>query len=289
MKIFTHVKALQNYLNSKRKKELNIAFVPTMGALHNGHMQLINNAIETSDIVVCSIFVNPTQFNNEEDLIKYPRQIEVDANILRENGCHVLFHPSVEEVYPADFQSPVVDLGQLAEVMERANRPGHVEGVVEVVSRLFDIVQPDKAFFGEKDFQQLAIIRRMTEALKYRVEIVGVPIVREKSGLAMSSRNQRLSPEAREKATFIYKTLQWVASNYLNHSPKELRVLVKKKFEDNSNLELEYFEIADNKTLQSCLDWTSANGCRAFVVAWIDGVRLIDNMEIIKHTSQRNH
>ncbi len=279
MKIFTHVKALQNYLDIKRSKGKIIAFAPTMGALHDGHMQLINNAMDVCDVVVASIFVNPTQFNNAEDLDTYPRQVEVDADMLRSNGCHVLFHPSVEEVYPSDFQVPTVDLGSLAEVMEGANRPGHFEGVVEVVSRLFDIVQPDKALFGEKDFQQLAILRRMTEELDYNIEIIGVPIVRENSGLAMSSRNQRLSVEAREKATFIHKTLLWVIEIAKKHSPEEIKALVKERFADNSDLELEYFEIADNRTLKSCVNWSGLSGCRAFVVAWIDGVRLIDNME----------
>jgi len=280
MKTFTHISTLQNYLNSKRSKSLNIAFVPTMGALHNGHLTLVKRAAEKADIVVCSIFVNPTQFDNKDDLKKYPRQTKKDKDLLISVGCHVLFKPIVSQVYPADFKRPKVDLGGIELVMEGKNRPGHFEGVVEVVSRLFDIVQPNVALFGEKDFQQLAILRRMTSEMGYDIDIHGVEIIREKSGLAMSSRNQRLSDSGKKNAKFISKTLNWVQKNYTDYSPKELIKLIEKKFETNKHFELEYFEIANSKDLKSVKNWKSKHGIRAFVVAWIEGVRLIDNIEL---------
>ena len=282
MKTFTHISTLQNFLNRKRLGKLNIAFVPTMGALHNGHLTLVREAMQMADIVVASIFVNPTQFDNKDDLKKYPRQTKEDKELLKSVGCHVLFKPTVSEVYPPDFMTPKVDLGGLAKVMEGANRVGHFEGVVEVVSRLFDIVEPDIALFGEKDFQQLAVLRRMTSELNYKIDIHGVQIIRERSGLAMSSRNQRLSKEGKSNASFIHKTLTWVKKNFKNHEPKALIKLVEEKFEKNKHFELEYFEIADNKNLKGVKNWNSKHGTRAFVVAWIEGVRLIDNMELIE-------
>jgi len=282
MKTFTHISTLQNFIKRKRLRKLNIAFVPTMGALHNGHLTLVREAMQKADIVVASIFVNPTQFDNKDDLKKYPRQTKQDKELLKSVRCHVLFKPTVSEVYPSDFKTPKVDLGGIELVMEGANRKGHFEGVVEVVSRLFDIVKPDIALFGEKDFQQLAVLRRMTSELRYKIEIHGVQIIREKSGLAMSSRNQRLSKQGKSNASFIYKTLTWVKKNFDNHEPKELIKLVEKKFAKNKHFELEYFEIANSESLKGVKNWKSKKGIRAFVVAWIEGVRLIDNIELIE-------
>ncbi|MFT4660183.1 MAG: pantoate--beta-alanine ligase [Patiriisocius sp.] len=281
MKTFIQVSTLQKFLTHKRDKGKTIALVPTMGALHDGHLTLIKNALSVADIVVCSIFVNPTQFNKADDLKKYPRQQKKDAALLKSVGCHVLFAPNVKQVYPSDFVRNEANLGKLAQVMEGANRPGHFEGVVEVVSRLFDIVEPNKALFGEKDFQQLAVLRKMTEELDYNIEILGVPIVREKSGLAMSSRNQRLSKKGKIQAAFIFKTLSELSGNYASLTPNTVKSVIKDKFEKESTLELEYFELGDNRLLQPIKNWKGPDGVRAFIGAWIDGVRLIDNMELI--------
>ena len=260
MRTFTKISTLQRFLNSKRKENAIIAFVPTMGALHVGHLTLIRKAKEKSDITVCSIFVNPTQFNNTSDLDKYPRQTNKDKQMLKSCHCDVLFLPSVDEVYPNEFESPKVDLGGIELVMEGEKRPGHFEGVVEVVSRLFDIVNPNLAFFGEKDYQQLAIIRRMTSEMSYDIDVEGVEIVRKKSGLAMSSRNQRLSDLSLEHAALIHKTLSKLKNSYKKNTPQEWKMTIKDLFANDDMFKLEYFEIADSKTLRSVKDWGNPNG-----------------------------
>lgn len=280
MQVLRDIKAVKKALNQERKSGNKIAFVPTMGALHNGHLTLIKKAKKHADIVVCSIFVNPTQFNNKEDLKKYPRTEENDCKLLESVDCNYAFVPDVKEVYPKNFKSPEVDLGELATVMEGANRPGHFEGVVEVVSRLFDIVEPDMAFFGKKDFQQLAIIRRMTSELNYDIDIKGVDIVRAKSGLALSSRNARLSENGREKAAFLYQTLREAAKKTGYHTPKYIKKWVTKQLDKQADFELEYFEIADTVALQPTDKWEKGKKYRGYIVAWLEGVRLIDNIAL---------
>jgi pantoate--beta-alanine ligase len=259
-----------------------IGFVPTMGALHAGHASLVKRACEENDVCVVSVFVNPTQFNNKEDLLKYPRNIAKDAELLADLGVHFVFAPSPEEMYnPEEMeQTFVFDFAGLDQVMEGKMRPGHFNGVVQVVSRLFDLVQPSRAYFGEKDFQQLAIIHHMVErsymAERYtNLQIIDCPIIREDSGLAMSSRNERLSQEEKETAVAISKTLfaskEWAKSANV----KEVQQQVINTINSVEGLEVEYYEIVDKNTLQPTDNWDNAVGC---VTVYCGPVRLIDNI-----------
>lgn len=274
MKVFTTVEELQ-----KELKPINqtIGFVPTMGAIHEGHLSLINHAKKHTNIVVASIFVNPTQFNNKEDYDKYPRTLAVDSSRFAETGLDYLFTPSEGEIYPKKYDKDY-DFGGLDEVMEGEYRPGHFKGVANVVFRLFEIVKPTHAFFGEKDYQQLLIIKKMVELEKLDVEIVSCPIIREESGLAMSSRNMRLSEKAREKSSKIYKTLEWVKNNYSSKSIFELKEVVKQKIGEEPNWELEYFQIAANDDLTTVTEETKQASARAFIVVKVENIRLIDNI-----------
>ncbi len=278
MKVYSKISELQSELNSYQNQGLQIGFVPTMGALHQGHISLVQQSQKQCDITVVSIFVNPTQFNNPEDLVKYPRTIESDLNLLKNIHCDIIFTPSVEEIYPKNYQEIQLDLGFLAKTMEGKFRPGHFDGVVNVVNRLFDIVKPNKAFFGLKDFQQVAVIKFMVEQLQIPVEIVACPTLRENGGLAMSSRNLRLSEQNKQEALMLFKTLDFaktLKSN--NQSPKEVQKLSIEYF-NKSNLELEYFEIVNPLTLEPLEnDWVEdATAC---IVAYCNGVRLIDNLQ----------
>jgi pantoate--beta-alanine ligase len=267
---------LRSILDEERAAGKTIAFVPTMGALHEGHMNLIRKAGEMAGFVVASVFVNPTQFNNSDDLDKYPRTPEKDAALLEKNGCDLVFFPSVEEMYPEGQQAEKVELGGLATVMEGSFRPGHFDGVTDVVSRFFRMVQPDMALFGRKDFQQLAVIREMVKQLRIPVKVVGVDTSRESSGLARSSRNMRLSEEEKEKALIIYKTLVFARELARKHSPSAVRMIAKQQF-DQSDLRLEYFEIVHPDTLQPLQEeWVE--GAVACIAAYCGEVRLIDNM-----------
>lgn len=285
MKIIRTTAALTACITQIKQAGNSIGFVPTMGALHEGHISLINAARKNNDIVVASIFVNPIQFNNKEDLEKYPRTEEADCQKLQTAGTDIVFIPTVKEMYP----EPVTEtyhFGAIEEVMEGPQRPGHFSGVAVVVKRLFDLTQPDRAYFGEKDFQQVAIIRNLLQQIQYPIELVPCPIVRANDGLALSSRNMRLSKEARAIAPVIYETLQqaaemaeyddvesvkdWVIdtlANYhlMNPQPQQLR------------FEPEYFEIVDSLSLQPISSWDDpreqAIGC---IAVWLDGVRLID-------------
>jgi pantoate--beta-alanine ligase len=259
-----------------------IGFVPTMGALHAGHASLVKRACKENDVCVVSVFVNPTQFNNKEDLLKYPRNIAKDAELLADLGVHFVFAPSPEEMYnPEEMeQTFVFDFAGLDQVMEGKMRPGHFNGVVQVVSRLFDLVQPSRAYFGEKDFQQLAIIHHMVErssmAERYtNLQIIDCPIVREVSGLAMSSRNERLSHEEKQTAVAISQTLfaslQWAKTA----SVKDVQQRVIDTINDVDGLEVEYYEIVDKNTLQPTDNWDNAVGC---VTVYCGPVRLIDNI-----------
>ena len=260
-----------------------IGFVPTMGALHQGHGSLVRRAVSENDVCVVSVFVNPTQFNNKEDLEKYPRNLQQDADMLNDMGVHFVFAPSPEEMYTAaEMNAPFVfDFNGLDAVMEGKMRPGHFNGVVQVVSRLFELVRPTRAYFGEKDFQQLAIIRHMVKRSSMSeqfadIEIVGCPIVRETSGLAMSSRNERLSEEQKQLAVNISKTLfsslEWAKNDYVS--------VVMQRVVDTINavdgLEVEYYEIVDRDTLLPTDEWKNAVGC---VTVYCGPVRLIDNIQ----------
>jgi pantoate--beta-alanine ligase len=278
VQVFTKVNDLKSYLIAEKQKGFSIGFVPTMGALHAGHASLIAQAKMECDIVVASIFVNPTQFNNPEDLAKYPRSVDQDAELLLAHGCHAVLVPSVEEVYPAGFEVPPVPLGFLDQVMEGEFRPGHFQGVVQVVYRFFQVVEPNRAYFGLKDFQQVAVIRYMTKYFNLPVEIVACPTLREADGLAMSSRNLRLNPQERELAGMIYQTLVKASNWSESYTPQEVKMLAR-VFLEASELELEYFEIVDPLTLEALAEkWVP--GAVACIVAYAGQVRLIDNMPL---------
>lgn len=279
IEVYKTVESLQQRIKQIKASQAKIGFVPTMGALHEGHASLMRRADEECDFVVASVFVNPTQFNNSEDLEKYPRTEQEDIALLEQNHVDAVFIPSVEEIYPKNYKAPIIALDALADVMEGKYRPGHFEGVVEVVYRLFDIVKPDQAFFGDKDFQQLAIIRYMVSYFQLPIQIDGCPIIREEEGLAMSSRNMRLSKQGKKDAISIYKTLALAKQWSSKYSPKETKQLICNAFKITS-LELEYFEIVNPTTLQSLTnDWVK--GSRACIVAYCEGVRLIDNLELV--------
>lgn len=286
MQILSTTAALTAAINEAKKAHKTIGLVPTMGALHEGHLSLIRRARKENDMVVVSIFVNPIQFNNKEDLAKYPRTVENDCQLVEETGADIAFTPTVEEMYPDGEPKVTYHFGPIEEVMEGPRRPGHFSGVAVVVRRLFDLTQPTRAYFGEKDFQQIAIIRNLLEQIKYPIELIPCPIVRADDGLALSSRNMRLSPEARAIAPEIYATLQqavemseyedvdsvctWVVDTLgsfheVNELPNGLR------------FEPEYFEIVDDTTLQPVDDWeASPTGIVGCIAVWLDGVRLID-------------
>ena len=278
MLIYSTIKEVLTYVTSQQEKTKKVGFVPTMGALHNGHLSLLKKAKQENDIVVCSIFVNPTQFNQQSDLDNYPRTLERDEKLLESIGCDVLFTPMVAEMYPDEVVSEEIQLGEIATTMEGAKRPGHFEGVVTIVKRLFLAAPANSAYFGEKDFQQLAVIKHMTKQEQLPVRIVGCPIIRESNGLAMSSRNERLSDKGRVMASIIHKQLNWVKLHYHELSVSELIQAVEMSFDEHEEFTLEYFVIADEQTLQPFEDRRSSKHPRAFIAVWLEGVRLIDNM-----------
>ncbi len=299
MKAVQTVAEVNQYLDKARKSNKSIGFVPTMGALHEGHLTLVRTARKQNEVVVSSIFVNPIQFNNPEDLAKYPRTIDRDIKLLDEAGCDLVFIPSVEEMYPEKVTKKY-DFGLLERVMEGYYRPGHFNGVAIVVKRLFDIVGPDKAYFGVKDFQQLAIIKAMVSMENLKLKIVPCTTVREPDGLAMSSRNMRLSKEDRKLAPEIYKSLQELKTDAPRLEIAELKERVIKQLK-GKGIEVEYIEIADTNTLQPITSWDSLPGGKikripepedlsdgqmpaiddavgAFIACYLGGIRLIDNI-----------
>lgn len=275
MEVFSTIKSLQNAVNTAKSNGKTIGLVPTMGALHEGHLSLIRTAKEHCDVVVVSIFVNPIQFNNAEDLRTYPRTLEADCEKLETVGCDMVLAPSVEEMYPEPVNE-TYDFGELETVMEGPRRPGHFSGVAVVVRRLFEIVEPMKAFFGEKDFQQLAIIRRLVEQLQLPLQIVPCPIVRADDGLALSSRNMRLSDQARKIAPQIYATLKTAVDNSKSQTIEEVKQYVTDTLNGFGVFEPEYFEIVNDTTLQPISQWSEAQGIVGCIAVWLDGVRLID-------------
>jgi len=280
MKIFSSIKETISYLEQQKITEKSIGFVPTMGALHDGHLALMRRAKKENDLLVVSIFVNPVQFNNADDLKKYPHTPEEDTKKLESIQCDVLFAPNAEEMYP-ETVTKQYDFGRLDKVMEGAFRPGHFNGVAIVVKKLFDIIRPDRSYFGEKDFQQLTIIKKMVAMEKIPVKVVSCPIVREPDGLAMSSRNRLLSAEERKVVPFIYKTLQEARRRRNHICVHPLRQMIINIFESNEHFRLEYFDIVNDKTLQPIDGWNDKVGTVACVAIWLGSVRLIDNIRII--------
>ena len=278
MKIVNSIKDLKAYLAEAKQDNKKIGFVPTMGALHNGHLSLVQHCVKNNDVCVVSVFVNPTQFNDKHDLETYPRTLEADCVLLESAGCDYVFAPSVEEMYPEP-DTRTFDLGTVSEVMEGAKRPGHFNGVCQIVSKLFNAVQPDRAYFGEKDFQQLAIIREMVRQLKYNLEIVGCSIVREEDGLALSSRNKRLSAEERENALNISRTLFKSRTFATSHTVSETQKMVEEAIEAAPGLRLEYFEIVDGNTLQKVSSWEDSLYVVGCITVFCGEVRLIDNIK----------
>lgn len=278
MFLFKKVVDLQKYLHNKRETGSNIGFVPTMGALHEGHLSLIRQSKEQCDITICCIFVNPTQFNDEADLVKYPRTTGPDIEKLTSVDTEVLFLPSVKEVYPPGLDTSLnLDFGDLALVMEGEFRPGHFDGMAQVVWRLLSIIGPDKLFMGQKDFQQFAIVQNMLEQMQSNIELIMCPIVREVDGLAMSSRNLRLTPEHRAAAPIIQKTLIGAKSMLDESTPEEVKnwAMDQLKYLD---FRPEYFEIVDGVSLQPVKSFKDSNFLVACTAVWAGEVRLIDNI-----------
>lgn len=280
MQLITTKKALFEVVSNAKSAGKKIGFVPTMGALHNGHLTLVKRCVSENDLCFVSVFVNPTQFNDKNDLANYPRTLEADAELLASVGCEFVFAPNADEMYDAEeMQKPFeFDFGGLDQVMEGRFRPGHFNGVVQVVSKLFQLVQPTRAYFGEKDFQQLAIIRRMVTVLNFPVEIVGCPIVREESGLALSSRNALLTPEQRQLAVHISQVLKESCLFALETPVHELHDALVAAVNAREGLEVEYFEIVDGKTLQPIEKWEETNDIVGCITVYCGKIRLIDNI-----------
>ena len=277
MKVVRTISELKSLISGFKKEGKQVGLVPTMGALHAGHMSLVSRARKENDIVAVSVFVNPTQFNNKEDLRTYPRTEEQDCALLEAAGCDVVFVPSVEEIYPEE-DTRVFDLGPVAEVMEGKFRPGHFNGVAQIVSKLFSFVEPDKAYFGEKDFQQIAVIRRMVELEGFKLEIVSCPIKREDDGLALSSRNVHLSEEQRKIAPNIYRVLKESCNFASNHTVAETVAMVTEELNKLPQLEVEYYEIVNGLTMQPVENWNDAPYVVGCITVYCGDVRLIDNI-----------
>ena len=280
IKILKNRQELSDYILKIKENGQKIGFAPTMGALHEGHLSLYEKARKENDIVISSIFVNPTQFNNPEDLEKYPRTIEKDIKLLQQTqNVDAVYIPQIEDIYSNGLERKNYDFEGLENEMEGKFRLGHFDGVGTVVEELFRQVQPDNAYFGEKDFQQLMIIKKLVEKLSLPINIIGMPIYREKNGLAMSSRNMRLTPEQRESAKIIFETLVKVKSLFHQQTLDEVHQFVENTLK-NSDFELEYFIIANENTLREISEIKSNETYRAFIVVVIDGVRLIDNIQL---------
>ena len=277
MQVLKSKNELVSLIDSYKKEGKTIGFVPTMGALHNGHLSLVKECKKNSDITVVSIFVNPTQFNDLEDLKRYPRTLDKDTELLKTVGCDLVFAPTVDEIYPEP-DTRKFEFGYIESVMEGARRPGHFNGVGQVVSRLFDIVRPDKAFFGMKDFQQVAIIKNMVKQLNYNIQIIPCPIVREESGLALSSRNTLLGEYYKKNAPNIYATLKKARNLASEMSVSDLKKWITDEINNNPYLETEYVEIVDDTTLKVTENWTEKGTKVACVAVYAGKIRLIDNI-----------
>lgn len=279
MQIIEKVSELLTYVENGKRKGIKTGLVPTMGALHEGHLSLVKRSKQENDQTIVSLFVNPVQFNNPTDLATYPRRPEEDFKLLAKEGVDVVFAPTVEEIYPADFNKErKFDLGIKAEVMEGKFRPGHFQGVALVVNRLFELCRPTHAYFGMKDFQQIAVIKEMIKMEGLDVEIIACPIVREESGLAFSSRNQLLEESDKKAAPEIYKTLKGSLEYSKSHTVEETRSWVAKTINSKNNFKLEYFEIVDGETLIPVEEWDEAAYIIGCITVYVGRIRLIDNI-----------
>ena len=281
MQIFYGKAALIDHLKSYKANHSTIGFVPTMGALHQGHLSLMQQSMVKNEITVVSIFVNPTQFNNPEDLAKYPRTLDDDLKKISDlNPEIIVYAPTVDDIYEGKPSSQFFDFDGLENQMEGKFRPGHFNGVGTIVKRLFEIVQPTNAYFGEKDFQQLQIVKKMVAKNKINVNVVGCPIYRESNQLAMSSRNELLSPKEKQEASIIYKTLIESKEKFKKFSAKMVTEEVQKAFENNPTFTLEYYQIADEKTLLPCISKSKNKKYRAFIAVFVKNIRLIDTISL---------
>ena len=269
------IKGLKQELEKYSSK--NIGFVPTMGALHNGHISLVKRSVEENDVTVVSVFVNPTQFNDKADLERYPRTEEADKKLLEAAGCDIVFMPQVEEMYPEE-DTRVFNFGSIETVMEGKYRPGHFNGVAQIVSKLFYAVEPTRSYFGEKDFQQVAIIRDMVRQLNIPVEIIACPIIREESGLARSSRNELLSAEERKKAALISQVLSKSVNFAKDMSVEEVKNWVIDQFKVDEVFKMDYYDIVDGNTLQSISSWDESDYIVGCIAIYCGKIRLIDNI-----------
>jgi len=277
MELISGIKMLQALLDKYRSDGKSIGFVPTMGALHEGHGSLLQRSVSENDITVCSIFVNPIQFNNSADLKNYPRDLEADKKILNALGCDILFNPNVNEIYPEKPQE-TWSFGILEETMEGKYRPGHFSGVATVVNRFFDIVQPNSAYFGMKDYQQLLIVKRLAKQSHPAIKIIGCPTIRLENGLAMSSRNELLNKQDKEKAGIIFKVLQEISEN---KGEVDLQGFITEKISEinsQEGFEVEYLQVADPETLQPMKSWSKQDSCICCIALFVNNVRLIDNL-----------
>lgn len=277
MKIVNSIQELKRYLAEERQHNKQIGFVPTMGALHNGHLSLVKRCVEENDVCVVSIFVNPTQFNDKNDLATYPRTLDKDSALLEPVGCDYVFAPTETEMYPEP-DTRTFDFGTVSAVMEGARRPGHFNGVAQIVSKLFYAVEPDNAYFGEKDFQQIAVIRAMVKQLNIPVKINACPILREDDGLALSSRNVRLTPEQRQKAPLIARTLKESTNFAAGKSVQEVIDYVVNTINADPVMRVEYYEIVDGITMESIKDWSDTEYAVGCITVYCGEVRLIDNV-----------
>ena len=278
MKTVSSIQELKAYLAAERQDNKQVGFVPTMGALHAGHLSLVKRCREENDVCVVSVFVNPTQFNDKHDLETYPRTLDKDCALLETAGCDYVFAPSVEEMYPEP-DTRTFDFGTVSAVMEGARRPGHFNGVAQIVSKLFYAVEPNRAYFGEKDFQQIAVIRAMVKQLQIPVEIVACPIVREADGLALSSRNVRLTSEQRQKAPLIARTLKESVTFAAGKSVQEVIDYVVNRINAEPDMRVEYFEIVDGNTMEAIGQWTDTTYPVGCITVYCGEVRLIDNIK----------
>lgn len=281
MPVFKTQKALQVEINNSQNQSKKIGFVPTMGALHQGHLSLLEQSLYENEITVLSIFVNPTQFNNADDLKKYPRTLEKDLALVEKLNKNILIYaPSISDIYEDQTISTSFDYDGLENQMEGKHRPGHFDGVGTIVKKLFEIVKPTNAYFGEKDFQQLQIIRKLIVKHKIPVNVIPCEIYRETSGLAMSSRNERLSESARKEAKLIYEILLQAKEKFMRKSAKEVTQFVNREFKKHKNFTLEYFDIADEETLLTCKRKLKSKNYRGFIAVFIENIRLIDNISL---------
>lgn len=281
MLLFNTQNELVSHLSSVSSPETSVGFVPTMGALHAGHLSLLQTSLKNNSVNVISIFVNPTQFNNAEDLAKYPKTLAADLEKIKTvSDSIIVFAPSVDDIYQGKTVSEHFNFDGLENQMEGRFRPGHFDGVGTIVKRLFEIVKPTNAYFGEKDFQQLQIVKKMVEKEKIPVNVIGCPIFRESNGLAMSSRNERLTPEERKEAAIIYQTIQQAKKLFSSKSAKEVSDFVEAEFENHRHFELEYFEIADEATLLPCVRKNKTKKYRAFIAVFVNKIRLIDTISL---------